>query len=99
MVLLLFGSKRLPGAARSLGQSMHVFKSSVAGLTGEDGGTGAASEAATPVMATGPPAEPVAQQSVTAAASSQAQIRELQRQLQNLQQSAGANSAQSSETL
>src|SRR5689334_8033060 len=29
VVLLLFGSRRLPGAARSLGQSMHIFKKSI----------------------------------------------------------------------
>jgi sec-independent protein translocase protein TatA len=31
VVLLLFGSKRLPGAAKSLGESMHIFKKSVHG--------------------------------------------------------------------
>src|ERR1700729_4515595 len=36
VVLLLFGSRRLPGAAKSLGQSMHIFKKSVAGLTPEE---------------------------------------------------------------
>lgn len=29
MVVLLFGSKRLPDAARSLGKSMRIFKSEV----------------------------------------------------------------------
>ena len=32
VLLLLFGSRRLPGAARSLGQSMHIFKKSVQGM-------------------------------------------------------------------
>jgi sec-independent protein translocase protein TatA len=32
VVLLLFGSRRLPGAAKSLGESMHIFKKSVHGL-------------------------------------------------------------------
>jgi sec-independent protein translocase protein TatA len=29
VLLLLFGAKRLPGAAQSLGQSMHIFKKAV----------------------------------------------------------------------
>jgi sec-independent protein translocase protein TatA len=98
VVVLLFGSKRLPGAARSLGQSMHIFKTSVAGLTGEEDGTGAATEAGTPVMASVPSAESAAPHSMTAAAISQAQIHDLQRQIQNLQQAASENSAQPSET-
>jgi len=36
VVLLLFGSRRLPGAAKSLGQSMHIFKRSISGLDSED---------------------------------------------------------------
>jgi sec-independent protein translocase protein TatA len=32
VVLVLFGSTRLPGAARALGTSMHIFKRSVKGL-------------------------------------------------------------------
>ena len=32
VLVVLFGAKRLPGAARSLGQSMHIFKQSVSGL-------------------------------------------------------------------
>ena len=31
VVLLLFGVKRLPGAAKSLGESMHIFKKSIHG--------------------------------------------------------------------
>lgn len=32
MVMILFGAKRLPGAARSLGQSMRIFKAETRGL-------------------------------------------------------------------
>ena len=32
VVLLLFGSTRLPGAAQALGKSMHIFKKSVKGM-------------------------------------------------------------------
>jgi sec-independent protein translocase protein TatA len=36
VVLVLFGSRRLPGAAQSLGQSMHIFKRSMRGLNDDD---------------------------------------------------------------
>jgi sec-independent protein translocase protein TatA len=35
MVILLFGAKRLPDAARSLGKSMRIFKSEVRELQSE----------------------------------------------------------------
>jgi sec-independent protein translocase protein TatA len=35
-VLVLFGSKKLPDAARSLGRSLRIFKSEVRDLHGED---------------------------------------------------------------
>ncbi|WP_163803848.1 Sec-independent protein translocase subunit TatA [Mycolicibacterium anyangense] len=47
VVVLLFGSKRLPDAARSLGKSMRIFKSEVKELQNE-------SKAETPVA----PAQP-----------------------------------------
>jgi len=36
VVLLLFGSTRLPGAAKAIGKSMHIFKRSVKGLDDDD---------------------------------------------------------------
>lgn len=36
VVILLFGAKRLPDAARSLGKSLRIFKSEVRELQGED---------------------------------------------------------------
>lgn len=36
VVVLLFGSKRLPDAARSLGKSMRIFKSEVKELQAEN---------------------------------------------------------------
>ena len=56
MVVLLFGSKRLPDAARSLGKSMRIFKSEVKELQAD-------SKAETPVTPAQPgfaaPAQPV----------------------------------------
>ena len=36
VLVVLFGARRLPGAAQSLGQSMHIFKRSVQGLHPDD---------------------------------------------------------------
>ena len=82
VVLLLFGSTRLPGAAQALGKSMHIFKRSVKGLDEDKQGDSATHASVVP-----PPAQltsPAADQS------QQAQIDALQRQLSDLQrQSAG----------
>lgn len=34
--VLLFGSRRLPGAARSIGRSLRIFRSEVRALHGDD---------------------------------------------------------------
>ncbi|MBB5641213.1 Sec-independent protein translocase subunit TatA [Cryobacterium roopkundense] len=36
IVLLLFGAPKLPGLARSLGQSMKIFKTEIKGDKGDD---------------------------------------------------------------
>jgi sec-independent protein translocase protein TatA len=94
VLVLLFGSRRLPGAARSLGQSMHIFKQSVSGLSSDsdpnDSGSGfSASTTALPTAA--PPAQPLpASQDPT-----QTQLQDLQRQVEELQrQAAGPNAGQ-----
>ena len=56
VVVLLFGSKRLPDAARSLGKSMRIFKSEVKELQADG-------KADTPVT---PPATQVASERVEA---------------------------------
>jgi sec-independent protein translocase protein TatA len=72
--MVLFGAKRLPGAAQSLGQAMKVFKSETKGLTHDntDPPAAAAPLASTPVPAPQP-------------AQTQQQIEQLQRQLNDLQ--------------
>jgi len=42
VLVLLFGSKKLPDAARSLGRSMRIFKSETKGLRGDERGVLAA---------------------------------------------------------
>ena len=57
VVVLLFGSKRLPDAARSLGKSMRIFKSEVKEMQSEGKAVSppAVSPAAPPVAPTQPP--------------------------------------------
>jgi sec-independent protein translocase protein TatA len=55
VILVLFGSKKMPDAARSLGRSMRILKSEVKGLHDDD-----ADKAATAPPAALPPAAPAA---------------------------------------
>src|SRR5580700_8498808 len=48
LFVLMFGSRKLPGAARSLGQSMRILKKEVSGLHEEDEPGAPAAPAATP---------------------------------------------------
>ena len=96
VVLLLFGSRRLPGAAKSLGQSMHIFKKSVAGLDDDapnaaNGTAPNASTAINPATTTLPPSLPVSQP--LSGLDQSAQIQELQRQVEELQRQTAAGSA------
>ena len=52
VILVLFGAKRLPGAARSLGQSMRIFKAETKGLRSDDDATIAQTPAAPAVPPT-----------------------------------------------
>jgi len=56
VVLLIFGAQRLPDLARSVGQSLKIFKSEVKELTGE----GEQAPAARPVAVTPVAGAPVA---------------------------------------
>jgi len=96
LIIVLFGSRKLPGAARSLGQSMRILKKEISGLHEEDepGAPGApataadATPAAAPAQLQAAPADPAA---ASAAPDAQAQIAALQEQLNNIQQTVGAN--------
>lgn len=90
VVLLLFGSTRLPGAAKAIGKSMHIFKRSVKGLDDDDDdGHGESSTVATVVT---PPRQISSPQTDP---SQQAQIDALQRQLNDLQRQSAGNTQQS----
>ena len=77
--LLLFGSSRLPGAAKALGSSMNIFKKAVKGLDDDHEVTASTTTQA----AVGPQ-----QLTKGTAPSQQDQIDDLQRQLSDLQRQA-----------
>jgi sec-independent protein translocase protein TatA len=95
VLVLLFGSRRLPGAAKSLGQSMHIFKQSVSGLSADPDPNDPGSQmgfTTTPMPPAQAPAQPLPSPQDAATA---AQLQDLQRQVQELQrQSAGGNAGQ-----
>jgi sec-independent protein translocase protein TatA len=75
--MVLFGAKRLPGAAKSLGEAMRVFKHETRNLTHDDSSTPAAAPFASSTVVTPPPtAQPPQPQ--------QQQIEQLQQQLNDL---------------
>ena len=88
LIIVLFGYRKLPEAARSLGKSMRILKTEVQGMHEDDNATETTFSAAAPVA---PPAQiqPVA----TPVDAHQAQIDALSAQLANLQQSVANNKA------
>jgi len=82
VIIVLFGSKKLPGAARSLGQSMRILKREVSDLHHEEEPGSAPKDSA--------PQVPQAQLAPAAAppTDQQGQIDALQQQIRDLQRSA-----------
>ena len=85
LIIVLFGARKLPEAARSLGKSMRILKTEVQGLHDDDD-EAAASATAQPFQTAPAQIEPTP--SVTAA---QAQIDALSQQIASLQQTVSAN--------
>jgi sec-independent protein translocase protein TatA len=84
VLVVLFGANRLPGAAQSLGQSMHIFKRSVQGPSPDDSDGASSISAGNPLAGT--PATPAPPHDTT-----QQQLAELTRRVHDLrQQSAGS---------
>jgi sec-independent protein translocase protein TatA len=82
LVLVLFGGRKLPEAARSLGKSMRILKSEVQGLHEDnEAAAAAATVQAAPAQLETPAAPAIA------APDAQAQIDALSKQLAELQQS------------
>jgi sec-independent protein translocase protein TatA len=79
LLIVFFGARKLPDAARSLGKSMRILKAEVSGLHDDEPAPGAAVPAA--------PAQLQAPVAPAASADAQAQIDALSKQLADLQQS------------
>jgi sec-independent protein translocase protein TatA len=92
VLIVLFGSKKLPDAARSLGKSMRILKTEVSSLHHDDEPAPGASAAPGASTAFPPPAQLAASQQPFQAAQpadqSQAQIDALQQQIRDLQRAA-----------
>ena len=90
LIIVLFGYRKLPEAARSLGKSMRILKTEVQGMHDDDNTETTFSTAAPTATPTVSPAQiqPVATTPVDA---HQAQLDALSAQLANLQQSVAAN--------
>jgi sec-independent protein translocase protein TatA len=87
VILVLFGSAKLPVAARSLGKSMRILKTEVQGLHEDEP---ASAQTQVPI----PPAAPAAAAVAPAAApDAQAQIDALSRQLDELKQKQPVNAS------
>ena len=82
--VLLFGARKLPDSARSLGQAMRIFKAETKGLHNEEDGKdavpGPQAKAAVPATTSAQPGASAAPPDAT-----QQQLQDLQRQLQDLQ--------------
>lgn len=83
LILVLFGAKKLPGAAKSLGQSMRILKAEVTKLSDDE-------EPAAPARPAAEISAPVDPRPAAAPAADgqQAQIDSLQQQIRDLQRAA-----------
>jgi sec-independent protein translocase protein TatA len=94
LIIVLFGSRKLPDAARSLGRSMRILKSEVQGMHDD--------APSTPVQASAQPAQvqaTPAQVEPAQVVDAQGQIDALQKQLADLQQTVGANGTVSANSI
>ncbi|MGW4057084.1 Sec-independent protein translocase subunit TatA [Amycolatopsis sp. NPDC004747] len=85
VVVLLFGAKRLPDAARSIGKSMKIFKAETKDLTGDKAAAHEDAEPAETKQISATPATP---------ASTDQQVADLQRQLDELKKQQAAEQPQ-----
>jgi sec-independent protein translocase protein TatA len=94
LILVLFGGKKLPGAAKSLGQSMKIFKAEIADLHKDEPGV----ETPAPAQPTAMPAAQLTAAPVSSVVTDQqqAQIDALQQQIRDMQRQAAMDPVASS---
>ena len=86
VIIVLFGSKKLPHAARSLGQSMRILKKEVQGLHEDESDPNAQAQSAAPEI---PFPQPAADgRPGRGPADQQSQIDALQQQIRDMQRAA-----------
>jgi sec-independent protein translocase protein TatA len=88
VLIVLFGSKKLPHAARSLGQSMRILKREVQGLHEDETEPGAPPQAQAQASASSATGFPQAELTATPQPDQQSQIGALQQQIRDLQRAA-----------
>ena len=86
VIIVLFGSKKLPHAARSLGQSMRILKKEVGSMHEDEPGPGVPAQDASPAAQVAPAQLAAALAAVPA--DQQGQIDALQQQIRDLQRAA-----------
>ena len=90
VILVLFGAKKMPDAARSLGRSMRILKAEVGGLHDEEAAPGGSFQGQPEPAAAFPPAQLTAAQPQP---DQQSQIDALQQQVRDLQRAATMDAA------
>ena len=88
LIFVLFGSRKLPDAARSLGKSMRILKTEVRGLHEDEAESATATVQAAPAQ--------LRASAPDATTDAQAQIDALGKQLADLQQSVAVNNVSDS---
>ena len=88
VLVLLFGSAKLPKAAKSMGEAMRIFKKEAQKMHDEDEPAAQVQAASTPQVT--PPQPPAAPQAAAQPADAQEQMAALQRQMDALQQQVGS---------
>ncbi len=102
VLIVLFGSKKLPDAARSLGRSMRILKTEVSNLHEDESEANASAAPAQTPTGTGFPAPaelspvPLPQADRQPQADQQSQIDALQQQIRDLQRAATMDAAPAS---
>ena len=97
VIIVLFGSAKLPAAARSLGRSMRILKSEVASMHDDEDKDGQSPVAAPAQLTATAPAPQRTIDEVVDGAAHQARIDNLEQQLRDLKDSADKKAAVSAD--